>query len=1197
MYLKRLEMQGFKSFPDKVSLDFSQGLTMIVGPNGSGKSNISDAIRWVLGEQSVKHLRGSKMEDVIFAGTQDRKALGFAEVSITIDNSDRRMEIDFSEITVTRRVFRSGESEYFINGAACRLKDIHEVFMDTGLGRDGYSVVGQGKIDEILSNKAEDRRQIFEEAAGISKYKYRKLEAERKLSGTEDNLTRLYDILTELENRLGPLERQSETAKKYLLLREQLKQLEVSVSVENITKLKKILSDTEQSIADVGSQMEQSKQLMETMEREVAALYQGNAETDEKIAGLREKISAEEGRIQQHLSEIAIFQDTISQNQASMDRLTEEQRQFQDSILENQQKKEEKTDELKRIQRLMEETQGEINRALQEFGQAEQAVRKAEELLKEKNEDLVGVTAELGELKAALSHVDALEQTYEARLEELAVSFEQKKQKIKEICQQAEETERKAKDCLKEKHEISKKLENIRADLEQADAGYQEQMEAYQKQQSAFRFKLDRIKMLSDMEREFEGYQKGVKSILQNKDKALGRLAIYGSLSQLITVDGPYVTALETALGQALQNIVTETEEDAKQAIAYLKQNKLGRVTFLPVSSVKARAFGFDPSKCPGFLGIASHLVQADPKYSDILSFLLGATVVTDTLDHAVAMAKQFGHKFRIVTLEGELCNVGGSMSGGFINKQAGILSRANDKRKLTAEAGQLEQQLKTDKALLTETERLLQALELEQNQLFQAENEKNGQLIALTAEQKHLSGLKETEERELQEIVSAQGQVTARMVEIKEQTAQKRARLEEIQAGSMALEQDVAQAQEIYETAVSNRETLSGRMTQSRMTLLDQEKNAELCKEQMNSLQSRMQFDQNEYEHRCRQIKDVKEKNERLASDIEFKQHQIENLTQEIDERRSKIIQLEQGKQGDQDAITAKQNQAREGREKMLLLQQEYGRIENKKAKAEFEIDAIINRLWEDYGLTHTTAMEHRIELDSISKAQKEISGLKKEIAGLGHINIDAIEEFKQVKERFSFLSGQRDDLLEAKRSLEKIIKEMQELMKTIFAQQFTLINQYFSETFQQLFGGGNAKLYLSDPSNVLESGVEIEVQPPGKKLQNMMLLSGGEKAMCAIAILFAIIKTRPAPFCIFDEIEAALDDVNVYRFANYLRAFNDKTQFIVVTHRRGTMEAADRLYGITMEKKGISSMIMLDMDELDEFHKTKKQEDSAKR
>ncbi len=1189
MYLKRLEMQGFKSFPDKVSLDFSQGLTMIVGPNGSGKSNISDAIRWVLGEQSAKHLRGSKMEDVIFAGTQDRKALGFAEVSIIIDNNDRRMEIDFAEITVTRRVFRSGESEYFINGAACRLKDIHEVFMDTGLGRDGYSVIGQGKIDEILSNKAEDRRQIFEEAAGISKYKYRKLEAERKLNGTEENLTRLYDILTELEDRLGPLERQSETAKKYLLLREQLKQLEVSVSIENIAKFKKTLSEIEQNISNVNSQMTDARQLMETLEKEVDQLYRGNAETDEKIAGLREKISAEEGRIQQHLSEITIFQDTISQNQTSMERLGEEQKQFEASVAENSRKKSEKEEELKLIEVQMEQTKRNVDAHLLEFGKAEQQVRQAEGLLKEKNEDLVGVTAELGELKAALSHVDALEQTYQSRLDELAVSLEQKKKEAKELTKKAEETEEKAKECLSRKDKLSEQLTCAKQEREKKNNQVQKWNEQQQSREASLRFKRDRIKMLSDMEREFEGYQKGVKSILQNKEGALKHLKLHGSLSQLITVEGEYVTAVETALGQALQNIVTETEEDAKKAIAYLKEHKLGRVTFLPVSSVKAREFGFDPSKSRGFLGIASELVKADKKYDGILSSLLGATVVVDTLDHAVSMAREFQHKFRIVTLEGDLCNVGGSMSGGFMNKQAGILSRANDIRQLTEEAEQLERTLKESQQELEQLRQELQDCELEQNRLIHEEQELQGQLISYAAEQKHLKDLCQSEQRGMDELEESRKQVLQRMAEIKEQTEQKRARLEEIQAGSTVLEQDAARAQAIFEDAVSTRETLSGQITQSRMDLLDQEKNAELCKEQMNSLDSRIRFDKNEWEHRRRQIESAKEKNEQLASDIEFKQHQIQDLTEEIDEKRSKITQLEQGKQGDQTAITEKQEQARESREKMLLLQQEYGRIENKKAKAEFEIDAIINRLWEDYGLTHTTAMEYKIELESISKAQKEISSLKKEIAGLGHINIDAIEEFKQVKERFTFLSGQRDDLLEAKQSLEKIIKEMQELMKTIFSQQFSLINEYFAETFQQLFGGGNAKLYLSDPDNVLESGVEIEVQPPGKKLQNMMLLSGGEKAMCAIAILFAIIKTRPAPFCIFDEIEAALDDVNVYRFANYLRSFNDRTQFIVVTHRRGTMEAADRLYGITMEKKGISRMIMLDMDELDEFNNKK--------
>lgn len=1190
MYLKRLEMQGFKSFPDKVSLDFSQGLTMIVGPNGSGKSNISDAIRWVLGEQSVKHLRGNKMEDVIFAGTQDRKALGFAEVSITIDNSDRRMEIDFAEITVTRRVFRSGESEYFINGAACRLKDIHEVFMDTGLGRDGYSVVGQGKIDEILSNKAEDRRQIFEEAAGISKYKYRKLEAERKLAGTEDNLTRLYDILTELEDRLGPLERQSETAKQYLLLRERLKKLEVSVSIENLSKYKKALEEIEQAIADVKSQQEQEQRELEALDQQVADLYAGNSETVQKISGLREAISSEEGRVQQYLSEITIFQNSIAQNETLLERLEEEKQQFEEAIRNNEREQEEKKKELAEIVSAIEQAKAEQDGFLHALEQAEQEVGRTEAILKEKNEDKVEATAELGELKAALAHADTLEQTYQSRREELELSRKQRQQEQAELLQTIDRTVQAAALCQQEKDELSAELNKTKTLLEASEEALRRQKELLQKQQADYRFKTDRIKMLTDMEREFEGYQKGAKSILQNKDGALKRVRIHGALSQLISVDSAYVTAVETALGQALQNIVTETEEDAKESIAYLKQNRLGRVTFLPISSVKGREFGYHAEDCPGFLGIASQLVQADDKYSDILSSLLGATVVADTLDHAIAMARKFQHKFRIVTLEGELCNVGGSMSGGFMNKQAGILSRANDKKELTAQAEKLKQQIDQSRQAVGKQEQKKGELEQKIQHMAEQDQELTGRLIQLAAEKKHLddqlSGLQKTEE----ELGASYDQVTARIKEIAEQTAQKRKRLSEITAGSTLLEQDAARAQKDYEEAVSRREMLSNQMTQCRMNVLDFEKNSELCKERLNSLQSRMEFHQTECRHRVTQTEETEGKNRQLSSDIEFKQHQIQQLNQEIEEKRETITQLEQSRQGDQDVIAQKQELSRQCREKILTLEKESGRIENKKAKAEFEIDAIINRLWEEYGLTHTTAMEYHEELESIPKAQKEIGSLKKEIASLGHINIDAIEEFKQVKERFVFLSGQRDDLLEAKKSLEKVIKEMQELMKTIFTQQFETINTYFAETFQQLFGGGNAKLYLSDPDNVLESGVEIEVQPPGKKLQNMMLLSGGEKALCAIAILFAIIKTRPAPFCIFDEIEAALDDVNVFRFANYLKSFNDRTQFIVVTHRRGTMEAADRLYGITMEKKGISRMIMLDMDELDEFNKQKK-------
>ena len=1180
MFLKRLELQGFKSFPDKIALDFTQGLTAIVGPNGSGKSNISDAIRWVLGEQSVKHLRGSKMEDVIFAGTQARKPLGFAEVSLTLDNSDKQMDIAFSEVTVTRRVFRSGESEYFINKAACRLKDVHEMFMDTGLGRDGYSIVGQGKIDEILSSKSEDRRHIFEEAAGISKYKYRKQEAERKLISTQDNLTRLFDIISELEGQIGPLKQQSDKAKRFLDLRERLKVLEVNLSVSNIERLRESLEEIGRDATAAGGQLEEVKQLLDAMDAEIARLYEESNAADEGAATLREEISADEGRVSMHANEINIFQNTIGHNIQTQERLGEEIKEIKRTIEENMREITFKEEDIAELKEAAGAKQAEIDSASVAFGQVEQEVHQKEAAAKELREELAGATTSVSELRASLSNTAALRGTYTSRLEELAQEIQKHREAAASHKKREQALSDEAAACQDELDGCEKELSELCVKRQELVGRQKKMAAACQEHQSALRVKSDKARMLGELER--EGYQKGVRAVMQ--EKSLASLDIHGPLSKLIAVEQAYALAIETALGNALQNIVTGTEEDAKAAIAFLKKNRLGRVTFLPVSSVRGRKFEYRLEGEPGYIGIGADLVQADGQYRNILSSLLGALVVVDGIDNAITLARKYSYRFRIVTLEGDVLNAGGSMSGGYAGKRSGILSRQNEIQQLTQEAEKLQKRIKEEQVRLSALETELSTLTAAENEARDRQEAQRGALIRLAAEHRHAGELAAAGEQEAVELERSAGQIRIRMSEMQQQSGAKEQELAALEENTAALEHRLQALLADGEEAASRREAAADGLNRMKMELLDTNKNIEIEQERLNTMRAQITYDTTQIDSKQKQITEFDDKNEDLNSDIAFKQQQMEEIREEIDQKKARLEALVGQKKSVQEQVLEKQSLMKDKREQLLLLQQEYGRIENKKEKAELEIDAIINRLWEEYSLTVTTAMEYKTDIGSAAKAQKEINQLKSEIASLGNINIDAIEEYKRVSERYEFLSTQREDLTQAKDSLEKIIREMQGLMKTIFSEQFKVINLYFMETFRELFGGGSATLRLSDPSDVLESGVEIDVQPPGKKLQNLMLLSGGEKALCAIAILFAIIKTRPAPFCIFDEIEAALDDVNVYRFADYLKKINDKTQFIVVTHRHGTMEAADRLYGVTMQQKGVSRLIELNIDELEQ-------------
>ena len=1187
MYLKSVEMQGFKSFADKIYLNFNPGITAIVGPNGSGKSNISDAIRWVMGEQSVKSLRGSRMEDVIFSGTEVRKPQGFAEVSLVLDNSTRLFPLDYEEVTVTRRVYRSGEGEYFINRNACRLKDIHELFMDTGLGREGYSIVGQGKIDEILSNKSEDRRRIFEEAAGITKYKYRKNEAEKKLERTNENLTRVNDIMLELSSQIEPLRHQSEKAKKYLNLREELKDIEVNAAVVSIEKNKKDLETAKEEYNAVSESILTLQKETEETENAVNSLYGDISAYDEETEALRESQKQATERASEGTNQINLSLANIEHFKENVDRIEAEIEKSQRGMSQLDDLLEEYNGVLETHKAAAKEI-GDRKAALEAELEKENSLLEAES---ENVENLKGMiiekTSEIGSQNGKIVNYNILIESFnnerinaESELLKQKDDYERLVQNNKNISEKLAETQA--------------QLEEIRKKTELAECKCREASDAASKLNEKKNTALAQLSrstskksVLEDMENDFDGYNRSVKAVMTaHASGNLKNYRIYGPLSKLVTTDKKYVTAIETALLTVNQNIVTGDEQDAKAAIRYLKETHQGRVTFMPVSTVKAREFDSSVAeKMPGYIAVAKDIVEYDKLYEGIIGSTLGATVVVDNIDNAIKMAAKCNHKFRIVTLEGEVMQPGGAMSGGSTGKNSGFLSRKAEIDTLTEEIETLKEQLqKTENELAENSEsysKLLEEAELARQQL----SEKNEEYIRLKAECEHSDKyLSEAEERRnmlLQDIST----VAARTKEINEDIAICESRISELEKEITTLREDASGKEGENEAIIARVQTLQENILEVTIKETSQQKDIEIQEERISNVTAEKNEILAEIAEKRGQIDGFSTKIAEINSEIETTKKSLNMLSTEsvdMDKRIEELLQLR--KEADS-KIRSLQEGVKDTRDKLFALGQQKVKAETKLQKLEGDLDGIFAHLWEEYELTYTEALKVRTDENiNLTEANRKISELKSKIKGLGNINIDAIEEYKNVKERFDFLNEQTQDLEKAKGELESIIDEMLDIMKQQFAEQFAQISKNFNAVFRELFGGGQANLSLADPDDVLESGVEIEAQPPGKKLQSLTLLSGGERAFTAIALLFAILKGRPTPFCILDEIEAALDDVNVYRYADYLKKYCGKTQFIVVTHRRGTMEAANILYGVTMQEKGVSKLLSLNIDEVTE-------------
>lgn len=1178
MYLESLELQGFKSFPDKIKLTFDKGITAVVGPNGSGKSNIGDAVRWVLGEQSSKTLRGAKMEDVIFSGTQFRKPVGFAQVTLNIINNKGILQIPSEQVSVTRKLYRSGESEYLINGSQVRLKDIYELFMDTGLGRDGYSIIGQGRVAEIVSAKSGERREIFEEAAGISKFRYKKAEAERKLEAAEDNILRLRDIIGELESRVEPLRIQSEKAAKFIEYSETKKSLEITVWVRQIDDLKKSLEELSDKLLISTNEYNGIESDITRLEDEIQSLSDKMQDNTLHIEEMRAEILETERSNTRIHADIAVCENDIHHCEENIADIEKQQELTLNSNQENRRIIEEKLSDIKNT---------------------EQDIADTKEKFEEVNNELAAAVSEQDSFNSHFSEVQSALNKLYIKQSEYSIALSSGRQSIDDINEQialakeqdenmrmaAEDLEREkaeAADGISMLDEKTGELNNRIGGLSKLHGVRAEKLAAAKKQLEDINFgirdKDQRIRMLNDLENSMEGFAHSVKQVL--KASKTGQLSgVYGSVAQLIKVDSQYSVAIETALGGALQNIIVENEDIAKRGIRLLQETKAGRATFLPITSVKGNRLnenGLD--SCDGFIALAVDLVKFDAKLTGIYTSLLGRIVIAEDIDLATNIAKKYGYKFRIVTLDGQVINAGGSFTGGSTAKSSGVLTRKNDIERLNAERSQLAEKL-------TDVKQSCEKL--------QAETDKLGFDIAAARDELNtVNADKIRFESELKRIEAMLAQNIEQRSSAKQNASKLADKLKEteqfISEASLKLEETEKEISEKEKTVSENEEQRLA-MQNKREALTEEMSSLKLHEAELNKDLEALHAEVKRLEEQCLEIGD---NSARLALELDAqrgiikeKQEKIEALNAKLAGTKDSVAEIN-GKiiaaQTEQRLMEQRSNEHRakvrelsDGKEKYS---REMTRLEERKISVQSSYDKIISDMAEQYNMYLSEAVELAVPVDDLLIVQRDLAEIKQKIRSLGNVNVAAIEEYKEVSERYNFMSEQLNDVETSKRELEKLIDELTDNMRRQFTESFNSINSNFKQIFVELFGGGHAELSLTDPDDVLESGIEIRVAPPGKVINNLSLLSGGEQAFVAIAIYFSILKLKPAPFCILDEIEAALDDINVTKYAQYLRKFTDTTQFILITHRRGSMDEADVMYGVTMQEKGTSKILRLE-------------------
>ena len=1182
MFLKSLEMQGFKSFPDKTVLEFGQGITSVVGPNGSGKSNISDAVRWVLGEQSTKNLRGSKMEDVIFSGTGVRRAQGFAEVMLRLDNTDRALKSDKDEVSVTRRYYRSGESEYMLNGETCRLKDVNEMFMDTGLGRDGYSMVSQGRVADMVSSKSSQRRDMLEEAAGISAYRYRRNDANRKLDQAEENMIRLRDILTELEDRVGPLKIQSEKAQKFLVLAEERKGLEIGLWLYTIDKVREQLKAHTDKLDTAVAQYEAVEAELETIVEEMETAMENSREITVQIDDIRQGASSIEEQAAQIDAQIAVELNSIEHNNEAIARIT---RDMEIAVESKQNLDDEITETMKTVE-LLKNAEKQKRAQLAEAAEKIEGLREQSRVFVEKiaalSEEISRYAVKIGDCRVEISTANSSIEEITSRLEtidDIVASRNDAKKQLDEKKKLCEEK-------LTEAKALVVSTGNAVRGYELKVESRTQKAEDMKKEIDALGLEIDRrrsrARMLDDLEKNMEGYSGSVKAVMREVKRGTLR-GIDGVLSQLISVDEEYSVAIETALGAALQNIVTQTETDAKKAINFLKDNKSGRATFLPLTAVKGRVLeekGLDD--CYGYVAVASELVGCDRKYNEIISSRLGRTVVVEDMDCAIMIAKKYSHRLKIVTLDGQVVNPGGSMTGGSRTQNSGILSRANEIERLNAECvklnGELEQKQFANKELLADLSACRADLAGTQADFTRAQED----VIRCESELTLVVEKLEDTQRSIDELAEEKVTADERLSVLAKTVEDARARAKELEEHNEALRLEIEKSNSSRAKLGEDETELQKAENKAKLDILAAQKDVQAKMEAVALLRHRMVNQGIRMEDLNREIGEIAQKNCDIKDNITVLEQQAQALRSKGKESKEDVAKLIE-KKNELDARAAQlrvEERAKSAdREK---LGGEVARLEERKGVMEKEHDDTVSKLYDEYQLTQSEALALEIDLGDPAEAKRHLQELKNKIRALGNVNVAAIDEYKEVSERYEFMSTQIADIEKSKTELEKLIAELTSKMAVQFREQFAKINRYFGETFSELFDGGKAELILEDEHNVLECPIEIKVQPPGKNVQNIDLLSGGEKGLSAIALLFAILKVSPAPFCFFDEVEAALDEVNVARYAQYARRMTGNTQFILITHRRGTMEEADVLYGVTMQEKGVSKLLELKTAEM---------------
>lgn len=1178
MYLKRLELKGFKSFPNKTDIIFKEGVTAIVGPNGSGKSNVSDAVRWVLGEQSIKSLRGEKLEDVIFAGADKQKPMNFCEVALTIDNSDNKLNVDYSEVTIKRRAYRNGESQFYLNNKSCRLKDIKEILLDTGIGKDGYSIIEQGKVDEILSNNPVNRRKVFDEACGISKYRYKKNESERNLKNTKENLTRINDIYVEIENQIKPLYNQQVKARKYLDLSEQLKKIEVNNYIREIQKienqLKEINSQYEALIKELDN-TDKSKIDFEQSSKEINTQIE---EVDKSIEKASEYINSIKSVIDKKDYEINLLNQSRENSSKKIQRNIEELEKINKSSKENKENLGKLYKEKENNEKNINELKSQLNIFIEKNEINKNKIETLNEKIETLKDDIIELLNEKQDVSNKLTTLNANKDNIDQRNESIESEIKEINDKVKEKEVLLEDLKEKINNKKEKLNDFKEKINNYYERLNSLKEENHNLSNKMQNNNYSLKEYTSKLNVYIDMENHYEGFNRGVKEVLKNKNLK----GIYGALGQVVTVEGKYEKAIEAALGAYMQNIITADENSAKAAINYLKHNKIGRVTFLPMNIIKSKKINNIQSKTP-FIGIASDLISYDEKYRDILENILGRTIVIDNIDQGIKFARETGHKYKVVTLDGDILNPGGSLTGGSLKTSGNILSRKrlinefNEKINNTkAENIALEEKvLSIEKELVDCKENIKQYEEevkvLDKKLIFNnsSYSRYEEEVNSLKSSMKKLETEKENLGSNLNYTMEKKSILENQIKDIDNNHAENKETIEN-------LNKELNKENEIYENEKSKFDSINLQLTKDKEILKSQNADIERIKAYLNELSNKISLIDKENKDEESEIKEIDEKiiienreKENLKTqlndnnkNLENKKIARENLKQKLDENNVKLKDIDK---------------------QFMELKESIFKVESRIEKLESNKEANNFKLFEDYNLTYLQAIELRDDKIEINK--KILDTLKKDIKSLGNVNVDSIEEYKEIKERYDFYSEQKEDLQKSIDAIEEIIKDLEEHMKIQFKEEFAKINENFKYVYNRLFGGGEGNLTILDQANILESDIEITAKPPGKKMKNLSLLSGGEKALTAISILFAILLAKPTPFCILDEIEAPLDDSNIARFGTFLKELTSKTQFIAVTHRRGTMEAADYIYGVTMEQRAISKVIALSLNEAEEI------------